>query len=141
MLYVEIVYSAKVLNTRRIIGYNVELQKVEIAFIYNFVNQAKYLKCNLCLVNPIQYIVQITKGFIIISLILYYKNKVNDCLYIVECSQFFTRQQWCNNRYQLSYNCLLFNAYPLLNLTKIVESFKASKQRDILKAPIQLRSP
>ena len=38
MLYVKIVYSAKVLDTRCIMGYNVELWKVEIALICSLVD-------------------------------------------------------------------------------------------------------
>ena len=141
MLCVEIVYSAKVLNTRCIIGHDVELWKVEIALIYGLVDQAKCLECNLCLVDPIQHMVQITKGLIIVSFILCYKNEVNDRSCIVECSWFFTRQQWCNNKYQLSYNCLLFNICLLLNLTKATKLLETSEGRYTLEALVQLHNP
>ena len=141
MFCIKTICSTKVPNTRCIMGHDVKLQEVEMALICNLVDWAKHFECNLCLVDSVQCMIKVMKGLLIVCLLLCYKNKINDHPCTMHCPWFFTGQQWCDNRYQLSYDCFLFDTSPLLNLTEVTESLEASKGSYTSEALIQLHTP
>ncbi len=121
--------------------HDVEFWEVEMALVYSFIDWTKRFEYNLCLVDSIQHIVKVTKGLLIVCLVLHYKNKIDNRPYTVHCPWFFTAQQWCNDRYQLSYDCFLFDTCLLLNLTEVMEALESCKWRYTSEALIQLHNP